>query len=42
MSREFGQYIGGYFHHKIDHATDDLRYSDIELHKKLIPFFESL
>jgi hypothetical protein len=42
MSREFGESIGGYFHHKIDHATDDLRYANIELHKKLIPFFESL
>ena len=42
MSREFGEYIGGYFHHKIDHATDDLRYANFELHKKLIPFFESL
>lgn len=42
MSREFGEYIGGYFHHKIDHATDDLRYANFELHKKLVPFFESL
>ena len=42
MSREFGEYIGGYFHHKIDHATDDLRHANYELHKKLVPFFESL
>lgn len=42
MSREFGEYIGGYFHHKIDHATDDLRHANFELHKKLVPFFESL
>lgn len=42
MSREFGECNGGYFHHKIDHATDDLRYANFELHKKLIPFFESL
>lgn len=42
MSREFGEYIGGYFHHKIDHAADDLRHANYELHKKLVPFFESL
>ena len=42
MSREFGDYIGGYFHDKIYHATDDLRHADFELHKKLVPFFESL
>lgn len=42
MSREFGDYIGGYFHHKIDHATDDLRHAHFKLHKKLVPFFESL
>jgi hypothetical protein len=43
MSREFGEYIGGYFHDKIGHATDDLiDSSHIVLHKMLIPFFESL
>jgi hypothetical protein len=43
MSREFGEYIGGYFHDKINHALDDLKDSShVELHKKLIPFFESL
>ena len=43
MSREFGEYIGGYFHDKINHAMDDLKEcSHVELHKKLIPFFESL
>jgi hypothetical protein len=43
MSREFGEYIGGYFHDKINHAMDDLKHSShIELHKKLIPFFKSL
>lgn len=43
MSREFGEYIGGYFHDKINHAMDDLKDSSrVELHKKLIPFFESL
>lgn len=42
MSREFGEYIGGYFHHKIDHATDDLRHANYDLHKKLVPFFEAL
>ena len=43
MSREFGEYIGGYFHDKINHAMDDLKdNSHVELHKKLIPFFESL
>jgi len=43
MSREFGECIGGYFHDKIDYALNDLKDSShIELHKKLIPFFESL
>jgi hypothetical protein len=42
MSREFGEYIGGYFHDKIDNATDDLRHANFELHKKLVPFFEAL
>jgi len=42
MSREFGEFNCGYFHHKIDNATDDLRYANFELHKKLVPFFESL
>jgi len=42
MSREFGEFIGGYFHHKIDHATDDLRHANYDLHKKLVPFFEAL
>lgn len=43
MSREFGEYVGGYFHDKINSAMDDLKnHSHIELHKKLVPFFESL
>ena len=42
MSREFGEFNCGYFHHKIDHATDDLRHANYDLHKKIIPFFESL
>jgi hypothetical protein len=43
MSREFGECTGGYFHDKIDYALNDLKDSShIELHKKLIPFFESL
>ena len=43
MSREFGEYIGGYFHDKINYAMEDLKDSShVELHKKLIPFFESL
>lgn len=42
MSREFGEFNCGYFHHKIDNSTDDLRYAKFELHKKLVPFFESL
>lgn len=42
MSREFGEFNCGYFHHKIDNSTDDLRYAKFELHKKLVPFFEAL
>lgn len=43
MSREFGECVGGYFHDKINRALDDLKdNSHVELHKKLIPFFESL
>jgi hypothetical protein len=43
MSREFGEYQAvGYFHTKINNALDDLHEAHSDLHRKLIPFFESL
>jgi hypothetical protein len=42
MSREFGEYVGGYFHHKIANATNDLHNANTDIHKKLIPFFKIL
>lgn len=42
MSREFGEYVGGYFHDKIESATQDLEDAHYSLHKKLIPVLESL
>jgi len=43
MSYEFGNYFGGYFHHKIASAKEDLEIeATMELHKKLIPLFDSL
>lgn len=42
MSREFGEYVGGYFHDKIKSAKKDLELANFGLHRKLVPVFESL
>ena len=44
MSREFGEYNGGgYFHHKIGGALNDLiDDAQYDLHKQFIPFFREL
>ena len=43
MSREFGNYYGGYFHDKIQNALTDLEQeAGTGFHKEFIPLFESL
>jgi len=43
MSREFGEYMGGYFHDKIRNALYDLENESFHgLHKEFIPLFKSL
>tara|TARA_R100000951_G_scaffold101420_1_gene92927 strand:+ start:20613 stop:20936 length:324 start_codon:yes stop_codon:yes gene_type:complete len=43
MSREFGNYIGGYFHDKVRNALEDLEQeAGTGFHKEFIPLFESL
>ena len=42
MSREFGEYVGGYFHDKIRSAKEDLELAHFELHRKLVPILESI
>ena len=43
MSREFGDYIGGYFHEKIHGALEDLHVeSKNEFHRKFIPLLKEL